>query len=132
MAVASTQSGPVTVIGCNTVSDTIVRGVMREMQQLGPPRIRVLRQGAELHAIEGTHRLEAAKRLGICPVIVVVADDSTDGGAVIADVYEPPKTKTVRELRATHIESATHIRHSVTFETVDLIDQTLARVPSSS
>lgn len=46
--------------------------VMTEMQTLGAPTIRVVDCGDHYIAIEGTHRLEAAARLGIAPNLVVL------------------------------------------------------------
>jgi hypothetical protein len=50
-----------------------------------------------------THRLEAAKRLGLRPTIVIVADDTADPETIIPDVYAK-RSQTVRELRATFVD----------------------------
>ena len=46
--------------------------VVAEMQRRGPPRIRAHFDGEVWHAHEGTHRLHAAKILGLHPVLVPV------------------------------------------------------------
>ena len=46
--------------------------VIGEMRRLGPPRIRAHFDGEVWFAREGTHRLRAAKALGITPVMVPV------------------------------------------------------------
>jgi hypothetical protein len=46
--------------------------VIGEMRKRGAPRIRAYFDGEVWHAREGTHRLRAAKALGIAPVIVAI------------------------------------------------------------
>ena len=89
--------------GINNVSESDIRRVMNDMMRLGPPTIRVLRHAGVLYAIEGTTRLIAAQRLNVRPNIVVLADDDTDESLGIIDVYSPGETRTVRQLRETHI-----------------------------
>jgi|GEM_PF-1287291 len=49
--------------------------VKAQMADLGAPTIRVVDCGDHYQAIEGCHRLRAAKALGLSPVIVVLGDD---------------------------------------------------------
>ena len=46
--------------------------VIAEMRHRGPPVLRAYYDGDMWHAREGTHRLRAAKILGLTPVIVPV------------------------------------------------------------
>lgn len=46
--------------------------VIGEMRRLGPPRIRAFFDGEAWYAREGTHRLRAAKALGVTPILVPV------------------------------------------------------------
>lgn len=46
--------------------------VIAEMRRLGPPRLRAHFDGEVWHAQEGTHRLRAAKALGVAPVLIPV------------------------------------------------------------
>lgn len=46
--------------------------VIGEMRRLGPPRLRGYFDGEVWHMREGTHRLRAAKALGLAPVLVPV------------------------------------------------------------
>ncbi len=52
-----------------------VAEVMAEMEKLGTPSIRVVDCGDHYMAIEGTHRMEAACRLGIAPNLIVLDQD---------------------------------------------------------
>ena len=57
--------------------------VVDDMKKFGPPSIRCLSlEDGSLLAIEGSHRLNAAKILDIDPIIVIVDPDEylTDGG----------------------------------------------------
>jgi hypothetical protein len=47
--------------------------VVQEMRHRGPPTIRAYFDGDTWHAREGTHRLRAAKILGLAPTLVCVA-----------------------------------------------------------
>ena len=49
-----------------------LRHVVAEMRRRGPPRIRAYFDGEVWHAREGTHRLRAAKILGVVPVMIPV------------------------------------------------------------
>jgi hypothetical protein len=49
-----------------------VQEVLAQMRSLGAPRLRAYFDGTVWHAREGTHRLQAAKRLGLVPVMVPV------------------------------------------------------------
>jgi hypothetical protein len=55
--------------------------VVTEMQQVGPPTLRVMDHGGNLCATEGSHRLAAAHQLGIVPKLVIEVSDA-DGGLV--------------------------------------------------
>jgi hypothetical protein len=46
--------------------------VVERMKVLGPPRIRAHFDGEIWHATEGTHRLRAARILGIVPMLIPV------------------------------------------------------------
>ena len=46
--------------------------VVAEMMRLGPPVLRAHYDGEMWHAREGTHRLRAAKLLGLAPILVPV------------------------------------------------------------
>jgi hypothetical protein len=54
-----------------------VEAVMAEMRTLGAPTIRVVDCTDHYMAIEGTHRLEAAARLGLSPNLAVLDQDET-------------------------------------------------------
>lgn len=67
------------VTALHPYTESEVIKVMEEMQTLGDPTIRVIDSGngfgegdEEYTAIEGTHRLEAAERLGMRPTLEVV------------------------------------------------------------
>ena len=49
--------------------------VMAQMRVLGAPVVRVVDCGRWLMALEGCHRLMAACRLGVAPVLVVLGED---------------------------------------------------------
>ena len=70
--------------------------VIEAMRTLGAPTIRAIDVGDRLLAIEGTHRLEAAARLGLTPIIEVVeavpSDSDVDDGAFAGEPAE-----TIRE-----------------------------------
>ncbi len=97
-----------TIRGINTISEETLRGVMQDMLALGAPTIRVIKDGDTFYAIEGTHRLEAARRLNLQPIIVVVADETTAPTIVVRDVYNS-RSQTVGQLRATFIECRNEI-----------------------
>lgn len=52
-----------------------VEAVVQEMRSLGAPKIRVVDCADHYMAIEGTHRLAAACKLGIVPELIVLAQD---------------------------------------------------------
>ena len=108
------MNNSVKIIGVNSIDEAHLRGVIKDMRALGPPTIRVIRHQGTIYAIEGTHRLEAAKRLGLHPTIVEIADDATDNSVVIHNVYDN-RSPTVGQLRDTHIHTATHIRPTFEF-----------------
>lgn len=104
----------VTIIGINTISEDALCGVMAEMRKLGPPTIRVLLHEGKLYAIEGTHRLAAAKKLRRRPTVVIVADDTTDAGVVVPVEYAKG-TQTVSDLRATYVDGHNEIAPTFKF-----------------
>ena len=73
-----------------------LRKVIEAMRTLGAPAIRAIDVGDRLLAIEGTHRLEAAARLGLTPIIEVVetvpSDSDVDDGA-----FAGAPAETIRE-----------------------------------
>ena len=80
-----------------------VAKVMEEMLKLGAPAIRVVDCGDHYQAIEGTHRIEAARRLNL-PVRMIVIDedemieaDSLDTG-YFADGEKYPAHEIASEL----------------------------------
>ena len=56
-------------------NDAKVASVMDEMRSLGAPVVRVVDCGDHYMALEGVHRIEAASRLGIAPVLIVLDQD---------------------------------------------------------
>lgn len=57
------------------VKPSKVERIVREMQTLGAPSIRVVDCGDHYRALEGTHRLAAAEQLRIAPQLVILAPD---------------------------------------------------------
>lgn len=56
--------------------------VVAQMRELGPPTIEVVDCGDYYAALEGSHRLAAAARLGLSPRLVVrAADEMLDASA---------------------------------------------------
>jgi hypothetical protein len=63
-----------TIFACNKTDTDRLAGVVDAMRKLGAPRIRAIRCAGLLFAVEGSHRLAAASKLGLSPQIEVVAD----------------------------------------------------------
>ncbi len=72
------------IISIHEVDQAKLAGVMAEMATLGSPTIRAVEYGGQLVAIEGVHRLAAAKRLGVAVNVEIVegaiASESLDDG----------------------------------------------------
>lgn len=61
----------------NSIDPQHLRSVVTAMQKLGPPTIRVVKHPTKGYAaLEGSHRLAAAKKLGIKPNFEVVSPSS--------------------------------------------------------
>ena len=58
----------------NYCDPTHLAEVMAEMEALGAPVIRVIDCGDRYCAIEGSHRLTAARELGLTPEIEIIED----------------------------------------------------------
>ena len=72
---------PQTVITIHQPDNNHLDAVMADMRTMGAPVIRVVHCGDHYFAIEGVHRLHAAKTLGIDPDFIVIDQDdmvSTD------------------------------------------------------
>lgn len=73
--------------------------VIAEMQTRGAPTIRVVDCGDSYMALEGTHRLEAAARLGIAPNFEVLAgDDLVEADSLDVDTLQAGESYTAAEL----------------------------------
>ena len=81
----------------NEIDDAHLASVIADMRRLGPPRIRACWQGDHYCALEGSHRVEAARRLGLPVLIVEMAEDALlcghdlddlDDDCTVADVLE--------------------------------------------
>lgn len=72
-------------------NETHLESVKREMLILGAPVIRAVENGEEWIALEGCHRIRAAKALGLVPVIEPVTDEeiTLDDLGVELDSEEP-------------------------------------------
>ena len=80
-------------------TESHVEAVMAEMRTLGAPRIRVVDCGDYYMALEGTHRLEAACRLGIAPDLIVLAqDDLIKADSLDLDCLQAGETYTAGEI----------------------------------
>jgi hypothetical protein len=62
-----------TIFSIHEVNEEKLASVVADMQRLGSPSIRVVDCGDYLMALEGTHRIAAAARLGI-PVDLIILD----------------------------------------------------------
>lgn len=60
------------IMTCNGIDDKHLANVTKEMQTLGAPSIRAIYDGEMYYALEGSHRLLAAKNLGLIPNIIEV------------------------------------------------------------
>ncbi|WP_338666254.1 hypothetical protein VQH23_26515 (plasmid) [Pararoseomonas sp. SCSIO 73927] len=70
IAAAGWASGRVrVVVPCPTVSPRRLAAVVEDMRRLGPPRLRGMRSGGAWLLVEGSHRVEAARVLGL-PITV--------------------------------------------------------------
>jgi hypothetical protein len=80
-------------------NDVRVGEIMSEMQKLGAPHIRVVDCGDHYMAIEGTHRLEAAARLGLAPVLVVLdQDEMVEADSLDLDLLNGEESYTAGEI----------------------------------
>lgn len=80
-------------------SDRRVVEVMAEMEQMGAPTIRVVDCADHYVALEGTHRLEAAARLGIAPNFVILEqDDLVEADSLDVDTLQSGESYTAGEL----------------------------------
>lgn len=80
-------------------NDAKVEAVMAEMGTLGAPTIRVVDCGDNYMALEGTHRIEAAARLGIAPNIVILdQDDLVEADSLDWDYLQQGESYTAAEL----------------------------------
>lgn len=52
-----------------------LRAVVAQMRRLGRPRLRGVLRGRTIYLIEGSHRHEAARHLGIQPIITLCAEN---------------------------------------------------------
>lgn len=76
-----------------------VERVMAEMAALGAPTVRVVDCGDHYMALECTHRLEAAARLGIAPALVVLdQSDMVDADSLDIDILQAGQSYTAGEL----------------------------------
>jgi hypothetical protein len=90
------QSG-VMLVAPNRANKEQLAKVMQEMQELGPPKIRAVWDGGAYVALEGSHRLLAAKKLGIDPEITEMHPRQW---LTNHDLYDlPDKTSVARALR---------------------------------
>lgn len=69
--------------------------VMADMEALGAPTIRACWQGDHWCALEGSHRVAAARLLGL-PVVILEMDEDDDFGD--HDIQDLPETCTVRDV----------------------------------
>jgi hypothetical protein len=78
-AAMATKAGPISkqrgayIVAPNKIDPKHLEQVKKEMQELGPPVIRAYYDGEKYIALEGSHRLRAAKDLGITPEIQEVS-----------------------------------------------------------
>ncbi len=80
-------------------NDAKVQAVMVEMAKLGAPIIRVVDLGDSYMAIEGTHRLEAACRLGIAPELIVLEQsDMVEADSLDIDGLQAGESYTAGEI----------------------------------
>ena len=64
-----------TIYMMHKYDDSHLMRVIEEMEQMGAPEIRIVDCGDHWFALEGVHRIEAAKRLGIEPVWIEIQQD---------------------------------------------------------
>ena len=67
-----------TIVAINAVDDDHLVEVIADMQRLGAPVIRAVKDDGcgVMCALEGSHRLAACNALGITPIIVLLDDDT--------------------------------------------------------
>lgn len=77
------------IYGINNVDEKKMEEIIEIMEIAGPPKIRVVESTYGYQAIEGSHRLEAAERLGIEPEFIILDQDEIINNH---DLFDLPKT----------------------------------------
>lgn len=89
-----------TLIAMHDVDHNHLASVASAMRTLGSPTVRAIDCGGLLYLIEGTHRVAAAKQLGVPVNVSVVADDHTDESDIVTGLdIDDRSAWTVGELR---------------------------------
>ena len=90
------QTGAVIWQVPNKTDPKQLAAVEEKMKALGPPEIRAFWDGEKYIALEGSHRIQAAKNLGLEPIPIEMVPKSW---LTNHDLYDlPPKTSTARAL----------------------------------
>lgn len=84
------------IIALNRPSKVHLAVVTEEMRVLGPPTLRALWTGDHWLAIEGSHRLAAAHKLGLAPIIKEVTSEEVVEHDV-PDLNNPAKVSEILE-----------------------------------
>jgi hypothetical protein len=88
-----------TIYALHDTDASKLAAVIREMQQLGAPTVRVVDCADYYMAIEGTHRLAAAAALGIAPNFEVLEqDDMVSIDSLDLDFFNAGEEYTAGEL----------------------------------
>jgi hypothetical protein len=94
--------------------DNHLDSVQKEMILMGSPKIRVLDSGDFYIALEGVHRLNSAKNLGITPILEILKGDDIISDHDFEDL---PKEATCDEIACYVIAG----RESIYFEELEIL-----------
>lgn len=70
----------------NEVNPAHLEDVIADMRSLGAPTLRAVETAWGLVAIEGSHRLAAAEKLGLTPEIFTIDPDDQVDGSTLGDI----------------------------------------------
>jgi hypothetical protein len=99
--------------------------VVKEMRDWGAPTLRAVRIGLEYFALEGSHRLAAAHKLGVIPILSMLRPEDTlpTDLEVLAPNGSPLPNNTVGDV-VSHLSKITFYEFSDEFEDLLLNDVT--------